>query len=195
MKESPRIQKSCMPEMKWREIQNLPKCTYCQKNGICDRGRPCLTCIEKKINCQYEDQEGMVTRVYPAPGATQRVQGFKDAPGGVHEECIRCWRSNLSCDGEQPCRRCVKDQEVHSLSACNYLTAEGVYERYNTKPYILDLGERILRPDYENYTGRSKVESRAKQGVQELRELKKRKENCSKSCAKCSTYLPCAAGV
>jgi hypothetical protein len=73
-----------------------------------------------------------VTKLYRVPKAPF-PNGFSSmgplAEGeSSDEECIRCQRNKLNCDGEQPCYPCVKVQGKYKVATCNYQRSDGTYE-------------------------------------------------------------------
>jgi hypothetical protein len=71
------------------------------------------------------------------------------------DECVRCRRRRLNCNGGQPCYRCVRDQTTFQIAQCNYRHSDGTYDSWTVRPFQLDEhGEPSIRENYENYTGR-----------------------------------------
>ncbi|KAH6675104.1 hypothetical protein B0J14DRAFT_562118 [Halenospora varia] len=154
------LRRSCRPQ----GVETLPSCTQCIANSGkgCDRGRPCKRCIDRKFNCAYEAQDGLLSRSYQVLGAPL-PQGFTTvgplAEGeSSNEECIRCQRQKLSCDGEQPCYQCIKMQGKETIANCNYRRSDGTYESWAVRPFQSNnLHGKSLREDYKKYTGRRKL--------------------------------------
>ena len=151
---------SCRPQ----GVEELPSCTRCSHSSSgqrCDRGRPCKACINRKSTCTYEFQNGLMSRLYRVPDAPFPI-GFSSvgplAEGeSSDEECIRCQRRKINCNGEQPCYPCVKAQGTEQIAGCNYRRSDGTYERWAIRPFESNnLGEQNIREDYENYTGLNK---------------------------------------
>jgi hypothetical protein len=146
-------------------VEELPSCIQCSSGSSgqrCDRGRPCKACINRKSNCTYEVQDGLVTKLYrvleaPFPSGFSSMGPLADGESS-DEECIRCQRNKLNCDGEQPCYLCVKVQGKYKVASCKYRRSDGTYESWAVRPFESNnIGEQTLREDYERYTGRRKL--------------------------------------
>lgn len=153
---------ACRPQ----GVDDLPPCDQC-RNGTrsgknCDRGRPCKACIHGRTTCSYEVQDGLLTRIYRVPDSPLPT-GFSSVgplqEGDLSdEECVRCRRRKLNCDGEQPCYPCIKAQSNSNVASCNYRRSDGTYESWATRPFEAKaLSEPNLREDYQSYTGRRKL--------------------------------------
>jgi len=167
-----RLRRSC----RLQGVEGLPACNRCRqaRGKECDRGRPCKTCIDRKQPCIYESQDGLVSRAYLAsdvspPGGFSSVGRLAEGEPS-DEECARCTRLKLHCDGEQPCHRCVKSQEVHKTAACRYRRSNGAYESWLVRPFqITSSGETTLRENYEAFTG-LKTKSKVSKELRTLRD-------------------------
>ena len=167
-----RLRRSCRPQ----GVGGLPACNRCRqaRGKECDRGQPCKTCIDSKNPCIYESQDGLVSRAFLAPGVSPPA-GFSSvgrlAEGeSSDEECARCTRLKLSCDGEQPCYRCVKSQGAHKTAACRYRRSNGTYESWLVRPFqVIGSGETSLRENYEAFTG-LKTKSKVSKELRTLRD-------------------------
>ncbi|OQE71140.1 hypothetical protein PENNAL_c0111G02651, partial [Penicillium nalgiovense] len=110
----------------------------------------------------YEVQDGLLTRIYRVPDSPLPT-GFSSVgplqEGDLSdEECVRCQRRKLNCDGEQPCYPCIKAQSNSNVASCNYRRSDGTYESWATRPFEAKaLSEPNLREDYQSYTGRRKL--------------------------------------
>ena len=163
---------SCRPQ----GTNNLHPCDQCssgRSGRSCDRGRPCTACIKRKSTCSYTVQHGLLTRRYhvpdsPVPTGFSSVGLLREGESS-DDECVRCRRGKLNCDGEQPCYPCVKAQPNTHVANCNYRRSDGTYESWAIRPFELKaLGEPNLREDYEKYTGRRK--SRVPEKLHNMRE-------------------------
>lgn len=102
-----------------------------------------------------------MTRLYHVPDAPI-PRGFSSisplAEGeSSDEECIRCQRDKLNCDGDNPCYTYVKVQG-RRVATCNYQRSNRIYESWAVRPFQLNnTGEKIIRENYERYTGRGKL--------------------------------------
>ena len=126
-------------------MEALSSCTQWsysdRKKERCDCGRPCQECINRKSNCTYEAQDGLLSRIYRAPEAPVS-KGFSSvgalADGeSSDDECVRCQRRKLNCDKERPCYPCVDALGKCSLANCNYRRSDGVYELWAVRPFTL----------------------------------------------------------
>ncbi|KFZ24291.1 hypothetical protein V502_01231 [Pseudogymnoascus sp. VKM F-4520 (FW-2644)] len=155
---SKRLHTTCRPQ----GLEQLPICVHCSSvNAHCDRGRPCKRCLNKKRTCSYEAQGGLLFRSYTVPNGPV-PRGFTSVGALVEgessdEECVRCRRRKLTCSGEQPCNRCVRDQTTFQIAQCNYRHSDGTYESWTVRPFQLDeTGQPRIREKYESYTGRKR---------------------------------------
>lgn len=147
---------SCRPQ----GVEELPSCNQCSHaNGKeCDRGRPCKGCISKRQACIYEDQNGFLSRAYSAqdtslPGGFSSVGPLAEWES-FDEECVRCQRLKVNCDGEQPCYTCVKAPGTAKVASCRYRRSNGTSELWAVRPFeIQGPGEQSIRKDYAVYTG------------------------------------------
>lgn len=168
------LRRSCRPQ----GVEQSPPCNRCSRSGgkNCDRGQPCKACSEQKRNCIYHLQDGLMFRVHRIPGGPI-PRGFSSIgplPEGSSsdDECIRCLKTKQSCDGEQPCRRCVQTQNS-GIASCNYRRSNGTYESWTIRPFELShLGEKSLRDDYERYTGKATWD--VSDELKEIRKLHRR---------------------
>ena len=146
--------RSCRPQGR----EGLSSCNWCQRRSgrDCDRGRPCKSCVEQKRNCTYSSQNGLLKRTYQVPDGPL-PQGFSSAGALAEdepsdEECTRCERLKLNCNGDQPCYRCIK--ATPRIAGCHYRKSDGTYESWEIRPFKLDENTRAeLKDDYENYVG------------------------------------------
>jgi hypothetical protein len=136
---------------------------------MCDRGRPCKACIHRGTTCSYEVQDGLLTRLYPTPDSSLPI-GFSligplEEGEPSDEECVRCRRYKLNCDGEQPCYTCVKSQHANKIANCNYRRSDGTFESWAVRPFQLESqGQPNLRENYKSFTGRRR--SRMSNGLE-----------------------------
>ena len=143
-------------------MNQLPSCVKCQRKSSgtrCDRGRPCKRCISSKTSCTYETQDGLVSRTYRVPDGPLPAgcDGHIQEGNSSEEECTRCQRQKLNCDGEQPCYPCLKARRNHSVTNCHYRRSDGALESWALRPYDLGAqGEKILRDDYRDHRGRKR---------------------------------------
>jgi hypothetical protein len=138
---------SCRPQ----EVEALPSCTPCSYTSgqKCDRGRPCKGCINRKTTCTYEAQNGLLSRSYQVPDAPF-PRGFSSvgplAEGeSSDEECVRCQRQKLNCNGEQPCYPCVKAQGSIKIATCRYRRSDGRFDRLKQTTQASRISGRITR--------------------------------------------------
>jgi hypothetical protein len=154
---------ACRPQ----GVEDSPPCDQCSHGSRsgkkCDRGRPCKACIHGKSTCSYKAQHGLLTRVYRAPDSSLPT-GFSSV-GPLEEgdpsddECVRCRRMKLNCDGEKPCYPCIKSQDNKHVANCNYRRSDGTYESWAIRPFEMKgLAEPNLRENYQTYAGRRKLQ-------------------------------------
>lgn len=123
---------------------------------------------QPKINLQLQSPEWSADQTLPLPIGFSSVAPLGEGESS-DEECVRCRRGKLNCDGEQPCYPCVKAQPSPHVANCNYRRSDGTYESWAIRPFELKaLGGLNLREDYEKYTGRRK--SRAPGTLHDIRE-------------------------
>ena len=105
-----RTRNSCMNTSEAKRKKTLPKCNTCEaRKQFCNKERPCSTCIKGKQNCTYTEQSGLVNRHYKVDGAPKiaNIQtDVLDNGESSDDECTRCKRKRLNCDGGQPRCKC-----------------------------------------------------------------------------------------
>jgi hypothetical protein len=168
---TPRLRKKCVSQVEWARQRDVPKCNNCgTTSNQCDKGRPCSSCVGRGRNCVYTAQDGLLLRTYKVPGAP-KIQGFAKPLGEGEksdEECERCQNLRFTCDGGQPCYKCVKDRD-YSVTTCRYRKTDGAHESYATRSYTLDELKKVgLRSDWEQYVGGRKKGSRKTEGLKKL---------------------------
>ena len=129
----------------------VPKCNRCRANkGSCDKKKPCGKCTAtKQPSCSYDGQEGLVARRY----IIDPVRAGKDESHPVpilsesEDECLNCKHAKRDCDGEKPCRHCVRRSKY--LLSCTYNRKGGLQETWRTAPYHIDSdGRATLNEDW-----------------------------------------------
>ena len=136
---------------------HIQKCTQCKNSVLfCDKERPCSSCVKNKKTCTYMDQEGLVTRRY-APSSSQRRSGQRSSTPSLDDlesdlECTRCQSKKRNCDGEKPCRNCVKEKGNHPRP-CTYRHKDSWKESFSVMPYNLEgpNKEVHLREDWQDH--------------------------------------------
>ncbi|OQE54307.1 hypothetical protein PENNAL_c0452G03678, partial [Penicillium nalgiovense] len=105
----------------------------------------------------YYSEDGKISQAYWQFVAKHGVGPLQEGDLS-DEECVRCQRRKLNCDGEQPCYPCIKAQSNSNVASCNYRRSDGTYESWATRPFEAKaLSEPNLREDYQSYTGRRKL--------------------------------------
>lgn len=131
------------------------KCITCSYSYYAyDRERPCGRYIEKKQNCNYVKQEGLVTRTYKVEGALQKFKKVPPKGGG----CITYRSKGRKCDRQHPCTKCVTQSKTARANGWNktYKTYSyrhnGFSEGYTIETHTIEDGKTILKPDWEQHT-------------------------------------------
>jgi len=154
-----------------------PSCLTCyHETYYCDKGTPCGNCTRAGVLCTYIHEGGMSTRSYPTKDDHWRA---KDKNRHA-DECVRCLRKRLNCNGEHPCYRCVKDFGKADMRgeglSCTYYQDDNSRDAYLINPYTLDNeGRAVLKKNWEAYIPESrKPHNTAKEQRTRLKSVKTR---------------------
>ena len=110
-----------------QEDRKKPKCGTCTNHRrVCDRGRPCSTCLKNNTVCPYTKAEGLVRRCY-------NLQEYKDISDD-EAECVHYQSKKRQCTGTEPCYQCVK----HKNGVCTYRKKGRSKEMYYTNHFTIN---------------------------------------------------------